>query len=160
MMISLTKKSDFSARGGVHTAMESMDFYVRFVKNELEARDYASELQGFLAEEAARQGIPLSMEIEAGGQDLPKLKVVPGDHAVNVMGWLFLWAEKNPTVTAFAETLDGSTSIQLSLPETKNAESPRELSDSSFRLESKVDRPRGLRDSDFRMEFKPFDRKF
>ena len=139
--------------------MESTDFYVRFVKNEPEARNCASELQGFLMEEAARQGIPLAMEIEAGGEDLPKLKVVPGDHAVNVMGWLFLWAERNPTITAFAETLDGSSSVRLSRPETKNAGSPGELPDSDFQ-QIEVERPRGLRDSDFRMEFKPFDWKF
>ncbi len=140
--------------------MELMDFYVRLVRNEPGTRDYTSELQGFLAEEAARQGIPLSMEIEAGGQDLQKLKVVPGAHVESVMNWLVLWAERNPTVTAFTETLDGSSSsVRLSPPEAENVQSPRELPDSDFKME-RVERPRGLRDSDFRMEFKPFDSKF
>ncbi len=121
--------------------MDSEDFYIRLSTDASAADDYANQLQDYLSAEAAREGISLSMSVEAAGQESPRLKLSAGDNLQKVLEWMLFWLQKNPSITAFAESQDGSSSIKLSPPE-----------------EESVKRPERLPDSEFRMEFKTFDR--
>lgn len=113
------------------------NFCICFSKTASESRNYARELHDYLAEQAARESIPLPMSVEIAGQDLPKLKLSPGAHSQRVIGWVSLWLQGNPLVVASAEAEDGSWVINLPTSEEK-MKSPKKISDDDFIRECKI----------------------
>jgi hypothetical protein len=118
--------------------MDLKNFYIRFSGNKAKSPSYASELQQYLAERSARAGIPLSMTVQNAGQDSPRLELSAGSRGQEVIDWVLDWLQAHSSVTAFAENMDGSSSAKLSPPERRDAERPRRLPDSDFKMEFKT----------------------